>query len=121
MPNPDDATISLLLDALRQDTERSQAAWLQLREILRAEPARGAARLCTWLDECLASGATIPVQASIIPAVRACTKHQPDLIPEDVVRRLLSRAEQFDGLSLLCLAAMLARLRPEGIMTQGIF
>lgn len=121
MPNPDDATISLLLDALRQDTERSQAAWLQLREILRAEPARGAARLCTWLDECLASGATIPVQASIIPAVRACTKHQPDLIPEDVVRRLLSRAEQFDGLSLLCLAAMLARLRPEGIITQGIF
>ncbi len=120
MQSSDDVTISSLLAALRQDTERSRAAWSQLREILREEPEQVAAPLFSWLDEALASGATVPVQADIILAVEACTKRQPDLIPEEVARRLLSRAEQLDHLSLLCLAAVLARLRPDRIITEGI-
>jgi hypothetical protein len=50
MPGPNDATVSLLLDELRRDPERSYAAWQEVREILRAHPERMAARLCRVVD-----------------------------------------------------------------------
>lgn len=94
---------------------------MQLREILQTEPERVATRLCVWIDECLASGTTVPIEANIISAVMDCTKHQPDLVPEEVLRSLLSRGGQLADISLLCLASMLARLRPQSILTDGIF
>lgn len=121
MPSSYDATISSLLDGLKKGTEQSRAAWLQLREVLQTEPERVAAQLCGWIDECLASGMTVPLEASIISAVMVCTKHKPDLVTEEVLRSLLSRAGQLTDLSLLCLASMLARVHPEGILTDGIF
>jgi hypothetical protein len=121
MPDSEDATISSLVNALREDDERSRAAWLQLREILRAEPERVAARLCTLLDECLASGTASPDTPSIIATIFVCTKHQPALVPESVLRSLLPRAEPLGHLSLLCLATMLARVCPQGMLTEGIF
>jgi hypothetical protein len=121
MPLSDDAMISSLLNDLRQDTEQSRPAWLLLREILRFEPERIAVQLCIWLKEGLAAGRTMPLAASIISALMTCTKHQPNLIPEEILRSLLSRAEQLDNLSLLCLGTMLARVHPERIITEGIF
>jgi len=120
MPSSDDALLRRLLDELRDDTERSRAVWSQLRETLKAEPERIAASLCTWIDECLASGMTTPFAVPIIVQVMECTKNQPDLVPEEVLRSLLSRAEQLSDFSLLSLALMVARQRPDRILTSGI-
>jgi hypothetical protein len=120
MPGPNDATVSLLLDELRRDPERSYAAWQEVREILRAHPERMAARLCRVVDQSLEAGEDLQVKESIIVVLEACTKGQAELVPADILRRLLSRVDQFDDLSALCLAAMLVRLRPEGIITEGV-
>jgi hypothetical protein len=62
----------------------------------------------------------IPVEDSIIISLEAFTRSQPDLLSEDVLRRILSRADRLDHISILCVAIMYARLSPEKIITEGI-
>lgn len=121
MPRPEDTALSALLEGLHQSPEESRVAWLQLREVLRAEPERLAAQLCKAVDAGLAAGNPLAVQASVILAVMACTKSRHDLVPKDLLQQLFSRAEQIDYLSLLCLANRLAQQCPEDILSKGLF
>ena len=98
-----------LFDRLRGDAEESQAAWRELRDRLRAEPARYARPLASALLASLETGAVMPVRGAILPALEASTRDQPDVLPSEVLDRLLQRAAELDTLSVLCLALLRVR------------
>jgi serine/threonine protein kinase len=120
MPNLADAEVLNLVEKLRGDPEQSESAWMTARDILSAEPERIAGQLCSLVDECMKTGIDLPVEDSIIVSLEAFTRSQPELLSEDMLRRILALAERLDLLSTLCIAIMYARLRPEKIITEGI-
>lgn len=102
------------------DDDQASRLWPQLRERLRAEPERVAAPLCAWLVERLEQGTPVPLQTSILLAVASCIRDQPELVPDELLRRLLARGGQLSWLSLLQAGLMLARAKPAGVLTDGI-
>lgn len=109
-----------LFDRLRGNVEESQTAWRELRERLRTSPERYARPLATAVLASLETGADMPVRASILPALEACTREQPAALPPDLLDRLLQRAAELDTLSVLCLALLRVRADAEGLVTEGI-
>ncbi|MGH7506002.1 MAG: hypothetical protein ACRELX_10140, partial [Longimicrobiales bacterium] len=112
-------TTAALLEQLH-DAQEGEAAWLELREVLRQDPARTAAPLCATLLRSLESGDDLSASASILPAVEVCTRGDPGILDAVVLRNLLARAPRLDGLSTLCLALMLARIDAAGVISEGI-
>jgi hypothetical protein len=114
------ATVPAHIDRLRGDDAESRAAWLEIRERLHRDPGRWAAPLCSFLAASLEAGATLPVRASILPALEVCTRDRSDLLSAGLLDRLLGKAAELDTLSVLCLGLMRVRADAEGLFTDGI-
>ena len=115
----DHKTLPRLIDNLRKP-DQWEASWPEVRQAFWDAPEQVSPYFCELVEGWLKRVENPPVMDSIIVSLEIQARRQPQLVPIDLLGRVIAHAEQFSWCVPLCTAAMLVRQDPASIITKGL-